>query len=79
VVKIEFMVFCIFEPCCVVLGYQRFGEPCCLHHQDNRKDGGSMVLHHTTRYKNPENHEFSLRENTTYKLIINDLSGALFL
>jgi hypothetical protein len=42
-IKIEVMVFWVLMPCSVVVGYQRFGAPCCLH------------LHCiTTRYRNSE-------------------------
>jgi len=27
-------VFCIVTPCGDVVGYQRFGRPCCLHRHD---------------------------------------------
>jgi hypothetical protein len=27
---------------CGVIGYRRFGEPCCLHFKDKVPDGGSM-------------------------------------
>jgi len=30
-VKIQVEVFWVVTPCSVVVGYQRFGEPCCLH------------------------------------------------
>jgi len=38
--EIEF--FCVVMPCSVVVGYKRFGAPCCLHFQG--EDGGSMDL-----------------------------------
>jgi len=31
--KIEFTVFWVAVQCSVVIGYQRFRGPCCLHHQ----------------------------------------------
>jgi len=30
-VKIQFVVFWLIAPCSVVVGYQSFGGPCCLH------------------------------------------------
>jgi hypothetical protein len=40
-VKIQVAVFWIVTPCSDVVGYRRFGEPCCLHHPED-EDG--MVL-----------------------------------
>jgi hypothetical protein len=31
--KIQVAVFWVMTPCSDVVGYQRFGEPCCLHLQ----------------------------------------------
>jgi len=31
-VKIQVVVFWVVKPCSDVVGYQRFGCPCCLHH-----------------------------------------------
>jgi len=36
-VLIEFVVFWVVASCRVVVGYQRFGEPCCLHLQSSPK------------------------------------------
>jgi len=33
-VNIQVMVFWIVISCCVVVGYQHFEGPCCLHLQD---------------------------------------------
>jgi len=33
-VKIQVEVFWVVTSCSVVVGYQRFGEPCCLHLED---------------------------------------------
>jgi hypothetical protein len=33
VMKMQVVVFCVVRPCSVVVGYQRFGGPCCLHLQ----------------------------------------------
>jgi len=30
-VKIQVEVSCVVTPCSVVVGYDRFGRPCCLH------------------------------------------------
>jgi len=30
---IQVAVFCVVIPCTDIAGYQRFGEPCCLHSQ----------------------------------------------
>jgi len=38
----EIAVFCVMMPCSDVVGYQRFGKPCCLYLQD--EDGGNMIL-----------------------------------
>jgi len=32
-VKIQFEVLWVVTPCSVVVGYRRFGRPCCLHVQ----------------------------------------------
>jgi len=42
--KIEIVVFRPVTPCSVVVKYQRFGGPCCLHLHFNPEDEGSMVL-----------------------------------
>jgi hypothetical protein len=43
-VKIQFEVFWVLTPSSVV-GYQRFGGPCCLHLQGEvPEDGGSKAL-----------------------------------
>jgi hypothetical protein len=36
-VKVLVMVFWIVTPCSVVVGYQRFGRPCCFHLQGEVK------------------------------------------
>jgi hypothetical protein len=41
-------VFWVAAPCSLVEVYQRFGGPCCLHHQD---DVGSKLLHSATIQK----------------------------
>jgi hypothetical protein len=35
-VKIQVEVFWVVTPCSVVVGYQHFGGPCCLHLQEER-------------------------------------------
>jgi hypothetical protein len=42
-VKIQVQVFWVVTSFSVVVGYQRFGAPCCLH------------LHYATRHHNPKN------------------------
>jgi hypothetical protein len=37
-IRIQIEFFWVLTPCNVVLGYQRFGEPCCLHLQDEDLD-----------------------------------------
>jgi len=29
--KIQIEVFCVVTPCIVMVGYQQFGAPCCIH------------------------------------------------
>jgi hypothetical protein len=54
--KNEVDVFWVVTPCSVAVGYQRFGEPCCLHlqgvapawraavlHTENREEGGHLI------------------------------------
>jgi hypothetical protein len=43
-VKILVEVFWVVTPCSVVVGYQRFGGPFCLHLQGEVEDGGSTIL-----------------------------------
>jgi len=45
-VKIRVEIFWVVAPCSVVVGYQRFGHPCCLHLQGEvvLKDESSMDL-----------------------------------
>jgi hypothetical protein len=52
-VKIQVEVFWVLTPCVVMVGYQRFRGPCCLHLQ------GQEILasyHNTTWRHNPEDH-----------------------
>jgi len=37
-VKIQFVVFSVMTPGSVVVGYQCFAKPCCLHLQDKLRD-----------------------------------------
>jgi hypothetical protein len=39
-VMFQVEIFWVVTPCCVVVGYQDFGEPCCLHLE--RVYGGSI-------------------------------------
>jgi hypothetical protein len=36
-------VFWVVAPCSLVEVYQRFRDPCCLHHQGDRPDGGATT------------------------------------
>jgi hypothetical protein len=55
-------VFWVVAPCSLVEVYQRFREPCCLHHQDNealmmeaaRTSETSVNFYQTTWRYNPE-------------------------
>jgi hypothetical protein len=63
-VKIEVEFFWLVTLCNVVLGYQRFGGPCCLHLQGEEVAWTSEMLvsyHITTRHYNPE--ELDLKAN----------------
>jgi hypothetical protein len=35
--KVLVVVFCVVSPCSVVVGYQLFGQPCCIHRQGDDK------------------------------------------
>jgi len=37
-------------PCSYVVGYRRFGGPCCLHNHIQGEDGGSMTLETLVSY-----------------------------
>jgi hypothetical protein len=47
--KTQVVVFWIGTLCSHVVGYLRFGGPCCLHLQG--ESGGSMVLHDVSTRK----------------------------
>jgi hypothetical protein len=50
-VSIHVEIFWVLEPFSVVVGYQRFGESCCLHLHN--EDAGSVFQcdEHVTKYK----------------------------
>jgi len=51
-VDMEVDVFWVLTPCSVVLGYQRFGGPCCLHLQ---RTSETLVSYHNIIWRhNPE-------------------------
>jgi len=64
-------VFWVVTPCSHVLGYQRFGGPCCLHLQ-----GEVVCNHETTRRHKPEDCDLNLHrcESLTYHDIYFDMS-----
>jgi len=44
-------------PCSIVVGYQRFGGPCCLHLQGEVTSETLVSQHNTTRRHHPEDHD----------------------
>jgi hypothetical protein len=63
--NIQVVVFWVLTPFSDVVGYQRFGRPCCLHLQGEVKmqavwSSETLVpLHIITRRHNPEDHDFN--------------------
>jgi len=57
-VRIYVHVFWVVMQCIVVVGYQRFGGPCCLHLQDEHTPLKSRTYHNTTRRHNAEEIDF---------------------
>jgi len=61
-VMFPFEVFWVVTPCSVVVGYQRFRGPCCLHIK------GVLSYHNTTRHHNPE--DLDLKNDYTFLTVI---------
>jgi len=63
--KIQVEVFWIVTPCTLVVGYQRFGDPCCLHFHGEARTYETLVSYHnTTRRHNLEDLDLKhLRES----------------
>jgi len=69
-VKIQVEVIWVVTPCSDMVGYERFGGPCCLHLQG--EDGGSKVLRNTTRFHNSEG--LGLNMNCTKTTLYHEFS-----
>jgi hypothetical protein len=57
-------VFCVMTPCSVVVGYQRFRGPCCLHLQVEAKMEAAWTYHNTTRRHYPGDLDLKIPLNT---------------
>jgi hypothetical protein len=52
IMSVKMAVFWVVAPCSLVVVYQRFRVPCCLHHQGDKFS--SVNFYQTTRSYNPE-------------------------
>jgi len=67
VVKIHIEVFWIVTSCSVVVGYQNFGGPCCLHLQD---EVTLVSYHKLIRRHNPEDRDLKLKWVPSYSVTL---------
>jgi hypothetical protein len=64
------VVFWVVAPCSLVEVYQRFGGPCCLHHQGDESPETLVDFYQTARHDNPEDNHLRThrRENLKFYL-----------
>jgi len=80
--KMQVEVFWIVKPCNVVVGYQRFGGPCCLHLQvvttcnvvvGHQRFGGPYCLHLQVEDRGVTVHKTATCEVAIYTVVSTSL------
>jgi hypothetical protein len=72
-IEIQVQFFWVVTPCSVVVGYQRFGGPCCLHLQgevtmEAAEYSETLTSYITTQRYNSQDHVLGLRhDRSRYK------------
>jgi hypothetical protein len=74
-VKIQVKVFWDMTPCCVTVGYERFGGPCCFHHPEDR---GSLVVRNVGILQQHYTSSHPRRPRTVPKCNMKNIAASLY-